>query len=215
MNELPWLGPGEAFPPTHRALTDPNGLLAIGGDLSVYTLLNAYRRGIFPWFSEGEPILWWSPAPRTLLYPSELRISRSLRKVLNQQLFEVRQNTCFMQVMQACATIKRRGQNGTWINQDMLTAYERLHQAGFAHSFEVFRQNELVGGLYGVQIGAMFFGESMFSYQSNASKVALAHLCQHPHVALVDCQVPTPHLLSLGAKEVSRQVFEAELKRYC
>lgn len=213
MTTLPWLAPGEPFPPTSQALNEPNGLLAAGGDLSVDTLIDAYRQGIFPWFSQGEPILWWSPAPRTLLYPAQLRVSRSLRKVLRQQHFAVRQNTCFAEVIRACATTPRAGQDGTWITADMQQAYIRLHQAGIAHSIEVFFQNRLAGGLYGVQLGQMFFGESMFSHQSDASKVALVHLCQMPSIAAIDCQVPTAHLLSLGAQQVSRTSFEATLRR--
>jgi leucyl/phenylalanyl-tRNA--protein transferase len=211
MRQLPWLIPGEDFPPTSTALQDPNGLLAAGGDLSTETLLRAYRAGIFPWYSAGDPLLWWSPAPRTILWPRQVHVSRSLAKCLRQQRFDVRSNTRFADVMQACATVKRAGQRGTWIDHDMQEAYLRLHQAGLAESVEVFAMEELVGGLYGVRINGMFFGESMFHLVSNASKVALVHLCRRPGIRLIDCQMPTPHLLSMGARQMSRDRFEHAL----
>lgn len=212
MIQIPWLKSGDRFPPTYTALLEPNGLLAGGGDLSLDTMLNAYRHGIFPWFSEGDPILWWSPAPRTILWPKRLHISRSLKKVLRSNRFESRINSCFDKVVAACANTKRPGQDGSWITSDIEAAYIRLHRAGYAHSYEVFLDQQLVGGLYGIQLGAMFFGESMFSLESNASKVALVHLCQQPSIRLIDCQMATSHLFSLGATEVSRERFERVLK---
>lgn len=213
--QLPWLDPGAPFPPTTTALADPNGLLAAGADLSVDTLLRAYAAGIFPWYSTGEPVLWWSPAPRAVLWPRHLRISRSLNKVLRQQRFEVRINSCFADVIAACAQAPRVGQRGTWITREMQAAYVRLHHAGHAHSVECFAEGRLVGGLYGVRIGAMFFGESMFSRQDNASKVALVHLCRQPGIRLIDCQQATTHLVSLGAMPMSRARFERALALAC
>lgn len=209
---LPWLEPGAAFPDTRHALTDPCGLLAAGADLSVDTLIRAYSRGIFPWYSAGEPILWWSPAPRTLLWPNKIHLSTSLKKVLRRDTFEVRINSDFSAVISACANIPRDGQPGTWITPEMQAAYIALHQAGFAESVECYYQGELVGGLYGVRLGGMFFGESMFSRRSNASKVALAHLCRRDGIHLIDCQMETPHLISMGAENVSRERFEAAIQ---
>lgn len=202
---------GEDFPPTSTALVEPNGLLAAGADLSISTLLRAYRLGIFPWFSAGEPILWWSPAPRAVLLPNALHVSRSLAKSLRTQPWEVSWDHDFSAVIKACATTPRNGQNGTWITPEMQTAYLRLHQAGHAHAVAVQQAGKLVGGLYGVQIGGMFFGESMFSHITNASKVALVHLCQRADIRLIDCQMATPHLLSLGAELWSREQFEHAL----
>lgn len=215
MTQLPWLETGDPFPPTSTALADPNGLLAAGGELSVATLLRAYRAGIFPWYAPGEPLLWWSPAPRTVLWPRQLHVSRSMEKLLRQRRFEVRLDSCFSEVIEACATTPRNGAHGTWITAEMQQAYVRLHQAGHAHSLECFQDNQLVGGLYGVRIGAMFFGESMFSRVDNASKVALAALCAQPGLRLIDCQMATPHLLSLGAQQMSRARFEKALALAC
>ncbi|SDK42709.1 leucyl/phenylalanyl-tRNA--protein transferase [Methylophilus rhizosphaerae] len=202
------------FPPLQQALTDPNGLIAIGGDLSAQRLLAAYERGIFPWFSPGEPILWWSPDPRMVLFPAQVHISRSLRKVMQQHLFEIRINTAFEQVIAACAATARPGQDGTWISPEMIKAYSQLHHSGYAHSVEAWQGNILVGGCYGIRIGRMFYGESMFHHVSNASKVAFAHMVQWlntQQVGMIDCQMRTPLLESFGACEIPRDRFIAQL----
>lgn len=209
---IPWLVEPE-FPPVDTALDDPNGLLAAGGELAPTWLLAAYRRGIFPWYNPGQPILWWSPDPRLVLYPSKLHISRSLRKTLRQKRFEVRFDTAFADVLAACAD---RGEPdvGTWITPQMQAAYLRLFELGYAHSVESWVGGELVGGLYGIALGRAFFGESMFSRRPDASKVALAHLAfrlQQIDFAVIDCQMTTPHLLSLGAEEIPRARFCAGL----
>ena len=199
---------GMSFPPPESA--DADGLLAIGGDLSVPRLLEAYRRGIFPWYEEGGPILWWSPDPRLVLDPSEFRASRSLRAVVRKGTFAVRFNTAFAAVIRACAEMERAGQDGTWITADVQSAYTALHRLGHAHSVEAWFGDELAGGLYGVMLGRCFFGESMFARRTDASKVALAALVERMkalEVGLIDCQVTTPHLLGLGAKEVPRAEF--------
>jgi len=208
------LGPETPFPPLQRALTEPNGLIAIGGDLSYPRLLSAYKQGIFPWFSPGEPILWWSPDPRMVLFPQQLKINRSLRKVIQQQPFEIRFNTSFKSVMEACAKTPRPGQPGTWISSEMIEAYHQLHHLGYAHSVEAWQHGQLVGGCYGVKIGRMFYGESMFHHVSNASKVAFAHLVQWlnaQQVGMIDCQMHTPLLASFGAVEIPRDRFIAQL----
>lgn len=208
------LGPDLMFPPVEQALDDPNGLLAIGGDLSPQRLLAAYRHGIFPWFSTGQPILWWSPAPRMVLYPQELNISRSMRKRLKQQDYEVRYNTAFREVMQACAETVRPDQDGTWITGPMIEAYATLQELGHALSAETWIDGQLAGGLYGVRIGRMFFGESMFHRVSNASKIAFIHLVQELQrqgCGLIDCQMHTSHLASLGAREIPRREFCRQL----
>ncbi|WP_244070466.1 leucyl/phenylalanyl-tRNA--protein transferase [Nitrosomonas sp. PY1] len=200
---------GVSFPPLDRALKEPNGLLAMGGDLTPQRLLEAYRKGIFPWFNEGEPILWWSPDPRMVLFPDELRISRSLSKELKRGNYQIRTDHCFGEVMQACAA-PRGGQAGTWIHPEMIAAYTALHEMKFAHSVETWVDNELVGGLYGIALGQIFFGESMFSRVPNASKIAFVHLVKQLRVwgfGLIDCQVKTNHLASLGAREIPRTVF--------
>jgi leucyl/phenylalanyl-tRNA--protein transferase len=201
------------FPPLSQALSQPNGLLAAGGELTPARLLDAYRRGIFPWFGDEDPILWWSPDPRTILFPKEFKISRTLRKTLRSNLYEVRADSAFEQVMQACAA-PRDGQ-GTWIHADMIAAYGELHRMGWAHSVETWQDGELVGGLYGVSIGRIFYGESMFSRRSDASKVALAHLVaqlQRWDFGMIDCQMRTAHLVSLGAREVPRSEFSRRLQ---
>jgi leucyl/phenylalanyl-tRNA--protein transferase len=206
---IPWLAPDQPFPPVHRALREPNGLLAAGADLSLHRLIEAYRHGIFPWYSEGQPVLWWSPDPRMVLFPDEISISRSLRKRLRNRAFEVRVDSCFTQVMRECAE-PRAGQAGTWITDDILAAYTSLHAAGVAHSVEAWMDGELVGGLYGVAIGRVFFGESMFMRATDASKVALAHLARQLErwsFGVIDCQMATAHLSSLGAREISRKDF--------
>lgn len=211
---IPWLSDNRHFPPVESSLRDPNGLLAAGGELSVERLLEAYRHGIFPWFNPGEPILWWSPNPRMVLVPGEFKVSRSLAKVLRNVGYEVRVDSAFEQVMRSCA-VPRDGQNGTWINEDMIAAYCALHRLGYAHSIEVWISGDLVGGLYGVSIGRMFYGESMFSRVDNASKIALAHLAMQLErwgFPMIDCQMSTPHLTSLGAREIPRKEFIARAK---
>jgi len=210
---LTWLGPGEPFPAVERALRNPSGLLAAGGDLSPERLLAAYREGIFPWFSGDEPILWWSPDPRMVLYVAELKVSRSLAKSVRNRGYEVRIDTAFDAVLEGCAGPRADGA-GTWLGEEMRAAYGRLHRAGRAHSFETWRDGELVGGLYGVALGRMFFGESMFSRATDASKVALVALAGElgrRGFPLVDCQVRTPLLASLGAREIPRRSFLREL----
>jgi len=211
---IPWLTDDYPFPPVSRALRSPNGLLAAGGELSSARLLEAYRHGIFPWFNPGEPILWWSPDPRMVLVPGEFNISRSLAKVLRNSIYVVRFDTAFEEVMRACAA-PRDGHQGTWIGEDMIEAYCALHQLGYAHSVEVLIKGKLAGGLYGVAIGRMFYGESMFSLASNASKIALAHLARQLErwqFGMIDCQMNTPHLASLGAREIPRSEFIARLQ---
>lgn len=204
------------FPPLSAALTEPNGLIAIGGDLSVSRLVNAYQHGIFPWFSEGEPILWWSPDPRMVLFPTELKISHSLKKTLKNKKFELRFNTAFRDVITACSKTPRGEQQGTWITQDIIDAYCALHVAGYAISAEAWQNGQLVGGCYGVQIGDMFYGESMFHLVTDASKVAFVSLVDHlknQGVGMIDCQMKTAHLASFGAHEISRDDFIKQLSR--
>lgn len=211
---IPWIEGDAPFPPVEKALRRPNGLLCAGGDLSAERLVEAYRHGIFPWFSAGEPILWWSPDPRMVLLPEEFKISRSLRKTLRSKIFEIRTDTAFEQVMRACAA-PRRTQAGTWINEEMIAAYTELHHMGHAHSVEVWVDGKLMGGLYGVSIGRMFYGESMFSRATDASKVALAHLAAQLYrwnFRMIDCQMSTPHLTSLGARELPRTEFIQRLQ---
>ncbi len=201
------------FPAVESAMREPNGLLAMGGDLSVERLLDAYRHGIFPWFNPGEPILWWSPDPRMVLVPHEIHVTRSLAKRIRNGGFEVRIDTAFAEVMRACAG-PRDGADGTWISPAMVAAYTRLHQAGYAHSVETWHDGALVGGLYGVAIGRMFYGESMFSRMADASKVALVRLArqlQRWEFGLIDCQMETPHLASLGARPLPRVAFTTRL----
>jgi len=195
------------FPKVDLALDEPNGLIAIGGDLSTERLLNAYRQGIFPWYSEGDPVLWYSPNPRMVVTKEALHISKSLDKVLRSNHFEVRMNTNFEQVIHQCKNIKRKDQDSTWIDDDMVQAYIQLHHQGYAHSIEVYEDHQLIGGLYGVAMGSVFFGESMFSCASNASKVALVYLLKNTDYLLVDCQVENPHLKSLGAFNMERSAF--------
>ncbi|GAA4329616.1 leucyl/phenylalanyl-tRNA--protein transferase [Mucilaginibacter gynuensis] len=194
-------------------LADEDGLLAVGGDLSTGRLLLAYQHGIFPWYSDDTPILWYSPHERFVLYPGELKISKSMRQVLRSGKFTVTMNTAFADVIKACSLVPREGQDGTWITDDMINAYVELHRQGYAHSVEVWQQGELAGGLYGVHAGQVFCGESMFSKVSNASKTALIALCQTGNYNLIDCQVHTEHLESMGAKMISRQQYMAELRK--
>jgi len=218
---IPWLPAEPVFPPLESALsaTDgANGLLAAGGDLSPQRLLAAYRRGIFPWYGNEDPLLWWSPDPRMMLLPDRLKVSRSLAKTLRKPDYEVRLDTHFAAVIRACAATPRDGQNGTWIAPEMQGAYIELHRLGHAHSVETWRDGKLIGGLYGVAIGQVFYGESMFSHATDASKIALAHLCaflRRENFGIIDCQMETSHLSSLGAQAISRADFVAALARWC
>lgn len=211
---IPWLEPHDPFPPVTRALREPAGLLAAGADLSETRLIDAYSQGIFPWFSEGQPLLWWSPDPRMVLFPPELRISRSLVKRLRRRDYEIRTDTCFETVMRACAA-PRAGHDGTWITADMIAAYSALNRRGIAHSVETWIGGKLVGGLYGIALGRMFYGESMFTRTADASKLALAHLVrqlQRLGFGMIDCQMKTAHLASFGAREIPRSEFMLKLQ---
>ena len=215
---IDWLekDPNSPFPPLEYAYED--GLLAAGGDLSSQRLLNAYRQGIFPWFSEADPILWWSPDPRMVLFPQEIKISKSLRKTLKKSGFTISLDRAFSDVMQSCSAPRSDDNDGTWIHPSMIEAYTSLHQQGAAHSVEVWQDNKLVGGLYGVAIGHIFFGESMFSKVRDSSKVALVALCrqlQQWQFKLIDCQVYSEHLASLGARNISRSEFVSILNAHC
>ncbi|PPD56622.1 MAG: leucyl/phenylalanyl-tRNA--protein transferase [Methylotenera sp.] len=204
------------FPPLSQALIEPNGLIAIGGDLNAERLLNAYSQGIFPWFNEGEPVMWWSPNPRMVLFPNELKISNSLKKTLKKPLFEIRFNTSFRDVMIACSESKRIGQAGTWISPEMISTYCDLHQLGHAICMESWLNNQLVGGCYGVIINKMFYGESMFHTQTDASKVAFANLVNHLQnqgIGMIDCQMKTPLLTSFGGREIEREEFMQNLTK--
>jgi len=209
--------PPDAFPEIESAFDIPDGLLAAGGDLSPERLLYAYRHGIFPWYDSGQPILWWSPDPRCVLRPHEFHVSKRLRRSLSRSKLEVSFNQAFSAVIAACAE-DRIGQQGTWITDDMADAYSRLHQQGWAHSIEIWQENRLAGGLYGLAIGRAFFGESMFSRQTNASKAAMLALCQQMVLndfEILDCQVESPHLVSLGASLMPRNKFAAVLRQAC
>ncbi len=199
------------FPPVHHA---ENGILAVGGDLSPDRLIEAYSTGIFPWFSENEPIIWWAPDPRCVLYPQNIKVSKSMKQILRKDIFTISFDTDFNTVIKECAIQNRPGQDGTWITDEMLAAYIKLHEMGLAHSVEVKKEGQLVGGLYGVSIGKAFFGESMFFKESNASKVAFIHLVnflQQNNFKLIDCQVETSHLISLGAELIPRELFMQQL----
>jgi leucyl/phenylalanyl-tRNA--protein transferase len=212
---IPWLGETDPFPPVDRAMHDPNGLLAAGGDLSPGRLLDAYARGIFPWFNEGDPLLWWSPDPRMVLWLHKFHVSRSLRRTIRSGRYSVTLDTAFDDVMAECAA-PRRGEDGTWITDEMTEAYQRLAALGHAHSVETWSDGQLVGGVYGVAIGRMFFGESMFSRRTDASKVAIAGLAAQLGrwgFELIDCQMSTSHLASLGAHEMPRAEFLAQVDR--
>jgi len=215
---ITWLAPSPSttFPPVESALED--GLLAAGGDLSPTRITSAYQQGIFPWFNEGDPILWWSPDPRMVLFTDKIKISRSLQKTIRNTSVEIRFNTAFAKVMQACAQPRSEENNATWIHPEMIEAYNKLHQQGIAHSVECWQDNQLVGGLYGMAIGKIFFGESMFSTASDSSKIALVALCRqlsHWDFPLIDCQVYSEHLVSLGAEEIPRDSFNRYLKKLC
>lgn len=215
---LHWLDPRDPhqpFPPAHRAMRDPNGLLAIGGDLSVPRLIRAYSNGIFPWFNPNEPILWWCPDPRAVLAPAEFHVSHSLAKRLRKADFAVTLDLAFAEVLEGCSD-PGQGRNDTWLGPAMKQAYCELHELGFAHSVEVWQQGELMGGLYGVSLGGAFFGESMFSRASDTSKIALAMLCRQLaewRFSMIDCQIASSHLGRLGAHEISRERFLTELRR--
>lgn len=219
MQRLTWLSgndPPDAFPDVALALEEPSGLLAAGGDLSLPRLLAAYERGIFPWYSQRQPVLWWSPDPRMVLFPSEFRRSRSLARTVRKNVYRIELDRHFPAVIRACAE-PRATQAGTWLDPAMISAYERLHTAGFAHSVEAWQEGELVGGLYGIHLGGVFFGESMFSRQRDASKVALAQLvdqCSARGIKLIDCQIASAHLHSLGAREIRRREFQQLLQRW-
>jgi leucyl/phenylalanyl-tRNA---protein transferase len=212
---IPFLGPADLFPPVEQALDHPDGLLAAGGSLTTRRLIDAYRKGIFPWFNEGDPILWWSPDPRTVLRPSALHVSHSLKKRLKKEAFFITVDRAFARVLDGCAA-PRSGDSSTWLSAAMRRAYLALHGAGVAHSVEVWMDGELAGGIYGVGIGRMFFGESMFSRRTDASKIAMARLAaqlQRWALPLIDCQLETEHLRSLGAEPMPRRRFVAEVAR--
>ncbi len=203
------------FPPVEYA--EPDGLLAIGGDLSPTRLLSAYRQGIFPWSSEGEPILWWSPAPRLVLFPEDFHLPRRLARTMRQKTLTVTVDQSFADVITACGELRRKSGEGTWITEDMLTAYIRLHELGFAHSVECWSEHTLIGGLYGLCLDRVFFGESMFSRQTDGSKVALATLVRFSeqlNIRMIDCQMTTQHLLRFGSREVNREMFQDLLEQF-
>lgn len=215
--DLPRLGedPMAPFPPGSEALDTPNGLLAWGGGLQPERLLNAYRSGIFPWYSEGQPVLWWSPAPRCVLYPDKVYLSSRTRRRYNSGVYRLTADTAFSGVVEGCSEPRDQNQ-GTWITQDMVKAYQRLHRMGHAHSLEVWEGDVLAGGIYGIALGSVFFGESMFSRRTDASKIALVALCRFLHrqgYAMLDCQVGNSHLYRMGAEDISRADFEALLHR--
>jgi leucyl/phenylalanyl-tRNA--protein transferase len=203
-----------AFPPPHLAIRD--GLLAVGGDLSQERLLLAYHMGIFPWFSDDEPIMWWSPDPRLVLYPQEVRVSKTLKKIIKKNMFQMTMDSAFVQVLESCAQVRLQNNEGTWINKDMIDAYCKLHKSGFAHSMEAWYKGELAGGLYGVSLGRCFFGESMFARVSNASNVALFKLVEYlkkMSFDMIDCQVSTEHMIRFGAREIPRARFLEQLEK--
>lgn len=213
---IPWLDPDlpPRFPDTRHAQQEPNGLLAAGGELTRPWLIEAYRHGIFPWFNEDEPILWWSPVPRTVLFPENFKINRSLRKFLRKDLYHITRDQRFSEVMQACAE-PRKGQPGSWISPAMIQAYNELFKAGLAHSYECWdADNVMVGGLYGVSLGQVFFGESMFSHADNASRCCLKALIDSGLYHLIDCQMNTEHMIKMGAQDIEREQFEQLLNRY-
>jgi len=216
MSALPWLEAGDQFPDIDQALSDPNGLLAAGASLTSRQLIKAYSAGIFPWYEADQPVLWWSPDPRSVLVPDQLKISRSLTKRLKSNAFTVTLDTQFDKVISACAG-PRTYSDGTWITTDMYNAYVKLHEQGYAHSIECSFEDELVGGLYGVSLGSLFFGESMFHHKTDASKVAMAYLCRlmsELNSPLIDCQIENDHLNSLGATNISRHEFRGYLNQY-
>ena len=210
---IPWLERGAPFPPLAQALREPNGLLAAGGTLDADRLLTAYRSGIFPWYGEGQPVLWWSPDPRMVLFPAEFRLPRSLAKRMRRRDYEIRIDSAFEAVMRACAAPRGDGA-GTWITEDMISVYCTLHRMGHAHSVETWIDGELAGGLYGIALGRMFYGESMFTRVADASKIALAslvHRLESRQFGMIDCQMNTAHLARFGAREIPRDDFSARL----
>ena len=212
-NTISFLSDSLSFTPLERA--NAEGLLAVGGDLSPERLLLAYQNGIFPWFNENSLIMWWSPNPRMVLFPKDIKVSKSMKQVLRSDQFKLTKNTCFSAVVEQCASVPRVGQDGTWITREMKEAYLKLHKKGYAKSYEVWENNELVGGLYGVDLGHVFCGESMFSLKSNASKFAFIHLAKtlsDDNYAIIDCQMYTDHLASMGAREIPRSEFIKLLK---
>lgn len=216
-----WIDPHDRsaqFPDVELALRDPDGLLAVGGDLGTKRLMAAYRNGIFPWYNQDQPILWWSPNPRTVLFPERLHVSRSLQKVLAKNCYSVTLDTAFTRVIKACAEPRRGAANGTWITAAMINAYSKLHRLGMAHSVESWHEGELAGGIYGVAVGRVFFGESMFSRRANASKVAFVHLVQWLRdwgYVLLDCQIHSEHLARFGAESIPRAEFMHLLREGC
>jgi leucyl/phenylalanyl-tRNA--protein transferase len=219
MSSIAWLSDDDdaVFPPVSRALAEPDGLLAVGGTLSPRRLITAYEHGVFPWYAEGQPVLWWCPDPRAVLYPRELRISRSLRKRMRNAGFETRLDTAFPEVIRRCSEPRASG-DGTWLTEEMIAAYTQLHALGLAHSVETWLGGELAGGLYGVRLGRVFFGESMFSRSADASKIALVRLIDEARargIVVIDCQIASPHLQSLGSRSIPRSDFIALLAQHC
>jgi leucyl/phenylalanyl-tRNA--protein transferase len=219
MPSIAWLNDDDnaGFPPVSRALAEPDGLLAVGGTLSPRRLITAYEHGVFPWYAEGQPVLWWSPDPRAVLFPAELRVSRSLRKRIRNAGFETRLDTAFAAVIEQCAEPRASGE-GTWLTADMIAAYTELHALGLAHSVESWHDGVLVGGLYGVRLGQVFFGESMFSRTADGSKIALVRLIDEARargIVVIDCQIASPHLESLGSRSIPRTEFTALLSQHC
>lgn len=217
MQELTFLDfDNPVFPSQDKALENPDGLLAVGGNLQPETLISAYHQGIFPWYEDGQPLLWWSPAERAVIYPDDIKVSRSLRKTLRQTDWEVRLDSDFLSVIEHCAAPRKKGNEDTWITDEMVSSYSELHRMGHAHSLEIWRHDKLVGGLYGVLVGAVFCGESMFSVEKDASKIALVQLAiimkERAGGGLIDCQLSNDHLLSMGAVTISRQNFLATLE---
>jgi len=213
---IPFLAPDDEltdFPEVSNALSEPDGLLMAGGNLSPKRLMNAYRSGIFPWYEEGEPILWWSPDPRCIIWPDSIRVTRSLEKTIRSGKYEVTDNLAYREVMKQCGA-PRANSNGTWVTDAMIDAYCKLHEFGFARSLEVWMGPRLVGGLYGIQLGRLFIGESMFSRERDASKVALTHLARSGKYDLIDCQLENPHLVSMGSQTISREQYIDYLHRY-
>lgn len=214
MSQLPWLDDDSPFPDPGTALTDPNGLLAASYELSPERILKAYKTGIFPWYSEDQPVLWWSPNPRCIIYPNNVHLSKSLKKHIRKTDVNITFDQAFDSVIRHCARLD--SDEGTWITEEMEEAYTQLHQMGYAHSVEVWREGALIGGLYGLSLGSCFFGESMFSLETNGSKIAFAALCKQLSkwgYQLIDCQVENPHLLRLGATTIERSLFLKELKQ--
>ncbi len=214
---IPWLdvdNDNSPFPDPDSALLEPDGLLAAGGSLTPTRLLNAYRSGIFPWYNPGEPVLWWSPSQRAIIYPEQVHISRRLHRFLKNTAFEIKHNTAFSEVIKSCAEPRRSG-NATWLSSEMIAAYCEMHKLGYARSIECYLHGDLVGGIYGIHLGKVFFGESMFHTASNASKAVLIEAAEQPDIALIDCQIPNAHLESMGMTMIPRKEFMGLLKKWC